>query len=162
MNESTLWILCGCPASGKSTWAKQQIAENKGIIVSRDEIRFKLLTDEDDYFDKEIEVFNNYINDIYNGLVHNENVYADATHLNWPSRRKMLERIKKCYFSSLFIRYIPVIFNTPLNVCLSRNANRTGRAKVPEEVIRNMYSQFSSPKDDPFNYFKIMEVNYNE
>ncbi len=33
------------------------------------------------------------------------------------------------------------LFNTPLDVCLERNAKRTGNACVPEAVIRRFHTQ---------------------
>ena len=52
----TLYILSGCPASGKSTFGKK-MSKITGIpIVSRDEIRFSLLKDDEDYFSHEEDV----------------------------------------------------------------------------------------------------------
>ena len=39
-----IYMVCGIPGAGKSTWLKNH---GNGLIVSRDEIRFKML-DEDD------------------------------------------------------------------------------------------------------------------
>ena len=41
----TIWLLCGTPGSGKSTWAKSQIEKNGGIWISRDVIRFEIIED---------------------------------------------------------------------------------------------------------------------
>ena len=56
MKQKKVWILCGIPGSGKSTWIRKQIAENGGVHCSRDEIRFSLLKDGEDYFAHENEV----------------------------------------------------------------------------------------------------------
>lgn len=157
MKQKILWLLCGCPASGKSTWVANKIKENGGISISRDEIRFNLLTIEDEYFDKEKEVFSTYINTLKESFKTFDFVYADATHINWPSRNKVLR-----HFSKENIMFGAVVFHTPLGICLQRNAQRTGRAKVPEDVIKNMFHQFSSPINDPFIYDSIIEVNGNE
>ena len=69
---STLYLLCGAPGCGKSTWAKQ-MAQN-AIHVSRDMIRFNLLNDNDDYFDKENEVFRIFVKTIQEGLNNNNNI----------------------------------------------------------------------------------------
>ena len=39
----SLFLLCGPSGSGKSTWAQRQTALDKGIIISRDVIRFSLV-----------------------------------------------------------------------------------------------------------------------
>ena len=86
---STLYMMVGIPGSGKSTFAKTL----KGKYVSRDEVRFKLLQDEDDYFAKEKEVFQKFIYEIEEGLSKGNDVIVDATHLNKGSRYKLFSSI---------------------------------------------------------------------
>ena len=40
---------------------------------------------------------------------------------------------------------IAVSFEVPQNVALERNAQRVGRALVPESAIRNMYNSYEIP-----------------
>ena len=61
MKQKNLWIMVGCPASGKSTYLANKALSNS-VIVSRDAIRFNLLRPGDDYFSKEKEVFEKYKN----------------------------------------------------------------------------------------------------
>lgn len=89
----TLFILCGVPGSGKSTWASKQFGEEN--VVSRDKIRFSFLDNESDYFDKETFVWEEFIREIQNRLNGNEEiVVADATHINKRSRNKLLNALK--------------------------------------------------------------------
>ena len=81
---------------------------------------------------------------------------VDATHLNWASRHKTLRNL---HLSNVDV--IPVVFNLPLRVCLSRNEQREGRARVPDSVIRRMFHQRTDPSSDPFEYANIVEP-YNE
>ena len=54
MKNKKLFLLCGCPGSGKSTWARQRINTHGGYHISRDEIRFTLLDERGgNYFDYE-------------------------------------------------------------------------------------------------------------
>ena len=39
-----------------------------------------------------------------------------------------------------------VVFKVPMEVCLERNALRTGREVVPESAIYNMAKSFKMPK----------------
>ena len=134
---STLYMMVGCPGSGKSTFAKTL----KGKYISRDEIRFKLLQDKDNYFAKEGEVFQKFIYEIEEGLSKDSDVIVDATHLNKGSRHKLLSKIHP-------EKVIAIVMDTPLDVCLQRNAQRSGRALVPEDVIRNMYQNMTMPNYD--------------
>ena len=63
MKQKNLYLLAGVPGSGKSTWLKQHAPDNS-IIISRDQIRFSLLQDGEDYFAHESEVFFEFINQI--------------------------------------------------------------------------------------------------
>ena len=95
--SKTLWIMCGPAGAGKTWFAKHKLCNGPGwYYVSRDEVRFSLLKDEDDYFSREDEVFDLFISKIVRGF-YEEGVYnivADATHLSWGSRKKLLNAIK--------------------------------------------------------------------
>lgn len=54
---ANLYILSGCPGSGKSTWAKSHINPYFDKYVSRDDIRFSLVKENEEYFSKEKEVY---------------------------------------------------------------------------------------------------------
>ena len=44
-----LFLLCGVPGSGKSTWAQSQVDKHSGIVCSRDAVRFSIIKDNEDY-----------------------------------------------------------------------------------------------------------------
>ena len=84
-----LYILCGPSACGKSTWRDAFIAEHSDQdirYVSRDEIRFSMLEEGEDYFAHEKEVFKKFVSTLAQTLVDGFDVIADATHLNEFSR----------------------------------------------------------------------------
>lgn len=140
-----IYMLCGVPGSGKSTWAREQVVklDGKGIIISRDVIRFSMLGDDDAYFAHEDEVFDEFIKEIQEAINDQEHtsIFIDATHLNEKNRNKVLSRVWRMKDDVV----IGVYFDIPLEECLRRNAQRTGRALVPETVIKNMYESLTKP-----------------
>jgi len=155
-----LYILCGPSGCGKSTWAEQFIKEHRETddirYVSRDNIRFDMLMEDEDYFAHEKEVFKRFVQAISQSLIDGFDTIADATHLNKASRRKLTEGID-IYTTNYEIIY--VVFNVDVNTCLERNKNRTGRANVPENVIRNMCGSFRAPNLDEDERAKEMIIN---
>jgi len=138
-----LYILCGPSGCGKTTWAMNFMKEHDNIhYVSRDEIRFELVKPDESYFSREKEVFRCFANTIRHTLVDGFDCIADATHLNEFSRRKLTQAIDM-YFKDYEIVYVS--FNVSADTCIEHNANREGRANVPETVIRNMCRDFRTP-----------------
>lgn len=159
MKQKNLWLLVGIPGSGKSTWALEQLnalpAEH-GHWISRDMIRFGLVKEGEEYFSKEKEVFNRFVRavqaDIDSDFI--TDIYVDATHINEASREKLLRRLNNLEKVNLNA----IVFDISLETCLARNAQRTGRACVPETAIRNMYKNFRNPALDKRQYDKIIEM----
>ena len=151
---SKLFLMMGAPGSGKSYWARNHM-NIKDKYISRDEIRFAFLKDGDEYFSKETEVFNEFIAEINHYLTIYDRVFADATHLNFASRNKTISRI------NVQVDEINVVFlDTPLDICIERNAKREGRKFVPETVIKNMYKSIRLPeKEEGINKVYIVKDN---
>ncbi len=140
--QQTVFVMCGCPGSGKSTWIFNRMQPMDDVLISRDNIRFMLLKDDDDYFACEDRVRDMFYQAIKYNTINNdifENVYIDATHLSRKVRSQTRSWIRKNPYQ------IAVSFEVPLNVALERNAQRTGRAKVPETAIYNMYHRYDIP-----------------
>lgn len=155
---NTLYIMCGPAGCGKSTFLK--IFANKiskgCATVSRDEIRFRLLSDTDDYFAKEKEVFNTYAAVIANELKHCD-VFADSTCCTKGSRKKLINAVKK--HNKKFEVSIIYFFDDDIDYitqkCINQNNLRSGRAKVPEDVIKNMCKNFEIP-DETENFTSMI------
>ena len=150
---NNLYILCGIPGCGKTSWTRNKMKENtsstdqKWVCVSRDEVRFSIIKEEDDYFSKEKQVFQEFVNRICGNLSDAwiTNVIADATHLNEISRDKLINAIRRKR-PNLPLHITMVYFDIPLEVCKFRNAKREGRARVPDNVMDKMYQQLEFPK----------------
>lgn len=152
---ATLYILCGPSGSGKSTWANTGKMQDVAY-VSRDNIRLSILKDGEDYFSHEKEVFKEFVKEIAIRIMAGRDCIADATHLNMFSRCKLMQALDM-YTRDYDI--VCVAFTTDADTCVERNANRTGRRNVPENIIRNMCRDFRMPTMDEDERIKeIIEV----
>lgn len=141
--KNKLYLMSGMPCSGKSTYAKGYLINEKTKYVSRDEIRFALLKEGDEYFSKENEVFNTFIDTIKNYLHEGYDVIADATHLHQWSRAKLLYSLAEDLKDT---EVIAVFMRTPLNVCLERDKTRKGtKFYVPEKTLLDMAKSLRQP-----------------
>ena len=149
---SKLILMMGVAGAGKSTWIKENYPNV--VPVSRDRIRFEILDEKGgEYFDHEDEVFNCFIREIIGSLVADEVTIADATHLNRKARLKVLSRVRK-HADEVEVIWVKV----PLATALKQNAMRSGRAKVPNDVIKRMYNNIERPEDNEgINKLTIVE-----
>lgn len=150
MKQKRVWLLCGIPASGKSSWAARQ----NGNCISRDTVRFSMVNENEEYFSKEDAVFNEFIHQINESINTNEDTYIDATHINQRSRNKTLNRLNLKGVDIYVVNFL-----TSLETCLKRNSKREGRAQVPESVIQNMNNSFvpASP-NEKYEYKEIIYI----
>lgn len=129
----------------------------KGLAVeyiSRDDLRFSMISDESEYFSKEKEVFSKFVEKINNSLNKNDCTIIDATHISEASRAKVLRRVEDPASVRLLVLYL----TTPLDICIQQNDLRTGRERVPHEVIEGMAEQFETPTKKEFTGFGFDEV----
>lgn len=137
-----LLMLQGIPGSGKSHYAK-----NTGyVVVNKDSIRRNLeeggwvwsRENEKDVIEKRDSLISRYLRDGYS-------VVSDDT--NFGRKHKVrLEQLAREYGADFTIKRI----DTPLDICLARNAEREGKAKVPEQVILDMYNKYVAQDRERF------------
>lgn len=157
-----LYIMCGPAGCGKSCFVSGEILHSNKCCrhVSRDAIRFRLITKDGEYFSREKEVFDKFCNDIQDALYSDcyEIVYADATHLTVKSRMKLLDRLD---LSNVDI--IPIYFDVPMKEILYRNAQRVGRKLVPEKTIQQMdrIYHFPSLEEERYEYKALRRIDKN-
>ena len=154
-----LWIMVGVPGCGKSYFSKNILmTDDSWHYVSRDEVRYSMVSEDEPYFSKENAVFNEFCDRIIYALGCDEyhNVIADATHLDEKSRMKLIKRVCP---EEMGANVFCVYFNTPLDICQARNKCRKGRACVPENVVEKMYHSLRHPSHDKFDYAGVLEVS---
>lgn len=157
-----LFIMCGIAGSGKSTWIQnhKNFFSGNTEIISRDNIRFSLVKEEEPYFSKEKEVWNKYITEAKISLKLNDNTILDATHLNEKSRSKILRALKN-NLNNVEINVI--VIDTPFKTIVEQNNLREGRSKVPLKNIRRMHSTFTIPTiDEGFDNIYIYKIKNGE
>jgi len=132
-------ILCvGIVASGKSTWAKEEIKRDPSIIrVNRDDLRVMM----SNYVyspenEKLIIAARNQI--ISNALKSGRNVIIDDTNLN---RRNFEDVCALVNSLGVECMVMEKAFYVDLDEAIARNAKREGFALIPEDVIRKMWKQ---------------------
>lgn len=154
-------ILVGIAGAGKSYWLethKEYFAKTNSII-SRDEVRFSLVKEDEPYFSKEPEVYQKFIDQIKVSLSINEETYVDATHINERSRAKLFRSLGKALKD---VEVIAVVIKVPLETALYQNNTRVGRKRVPEGQIKRMYSEFSTPSfEEGFDRILIYDNRTN-
>lgn len=152
-----MYVMVGPAGSGKSTWLKKH-TKYSDWIVSRDKIRFEMLGENDSYFSKENEVFDEFIRQIAYGIECKDKIYVDATHINTGSRRKLFKALD-ALVAGKYETYF-VCMSTSLQECINRNSQRTGRAYVNPDVIEDMYRHMSKPRMSEHESIKgIWSVN---
>ena len=134
MSKNVLIVMCGLPASGKSTYAEWLAESGIFCSVCPDKIRGELYGDENIQGDGGLvfTIADARIKDLGQG---GNNVVFDATNTNAKRRKELVKKMRP-YFDVIILKW----FNTPINVCFERNAQR--ERQVPEEVIRHMAQNF--------------------
>lgn len=146
---ANLYLMCGVPGSGKSTFLNNRIQNSDGfnVVVSRDKIRFSIVRPDEEYFSHEDEVMKLFWDEINKNLSLGKNVFVDQTSLTKKSRKWLLNHINGYHKAYL------IWIDATLEECLKRNEMRKGtRAYVPREQIRRMFYSFEIPsKEEGFS-----------
>ena len=150
-----LYLMCGLPGSGKSTFLKTRIKDKEtSAIISRDEIRFALVKPEEEYFSHENEVYTELWKRINEALTVKKDVFVDQTSLTVRSRKWLLQHVKVKY-DHLNIIWV----DASLETCLARNKARHGTmAFVPEESLIRMYKSIVPPLPVE-GFYRIFKYN---
>lgn len=152
---STLYIMIGPPACGKSTLAKNLTEKFGAITVSSDEVRRELYGDESVQKDHG-KVFGLCHDRMCQSLLEGKEVVFDATNLVPKHRINLIDLARTVGGCDLVVG---IIYTGTLETCLERNSKRA--RKVPEGVIRNMYNslkRFPPSFDEGFDAFTRMDL----
>lgn len=140
----TIYVMVGIPGSGKSTWAREQCASRKAVIVNRDAIRSMLTGNSQKMVgDSTFEELVTRIEDdaVYNAINSEKNVILDATNTRVKATVRRMDSLaaSALRYNGPFPKIVPVVMDTPFDECLARNAQR--EHPVPEQVLHSMHSR---------------------
>lgn len=147
-----LIMLVGLPGSGKSTYAKQYLADHieNTVWCSSDRIRKELYGDENIQGNPQT-VFEHLHNKVGMYLHKGYDVIYDATNVTRKNRRTVINK-----FNNIADIEAHIVW-APYNECVARDKERV--RSVGEDVIRKFLYRWQSPNYD--EGFKFIDVIYN-
>lgn len=149
-----LILMCGIPASGKSTTAEiLSVCMNNAPIVSMDDIREMLFGTRKCQKQGDM-VYTLAVNKIIRLFRECDIIIFDATNRSTKARKKVIQDIQACIDCQVYCIFV----NTPLDIALDRNTNRDESIQVPPAVIHRMYNTLQPPTNDEYFYEKIFEI----
>lgn len=133
-------LLKGLPGSGKSTWAREQVAKSNGRIkrVNKDDLRAML---DGGQWSRENEVHVCAARDalIHQFLKEGKDVIVDDTNFS-PVHEARMKEIASAVGVRTPITVEVKLFDVPLDECIARDAKR--EKPVGERVIREMHEKY--------------------
>jgi protein phosphatase len=154
---ATVYLLLGVQGSGKSYWAAANAGRLGAEVIASDEIRNELEAQGTDAADGD-RVFAVVNGRLRQQLAQGRNVILDSTHARRAWRKDEIATVRR--FGATLIG---VWFDAPLEVCLQRNAARTGKRwgerAVPEAFLLEVARGFEGPGEGEFDEVWRITVN---
>lgn len=133
-----LLMLRGLPGSGKSTWAKQFVAQNPGWVrVNKDSLREMMGSYRPGKDEPLVRKWRD--NFILSAAAANKSVVVDDTNFA-PMHEEDLRALARLLGMEFEVKF----FDTPLKDCIANDLKRP--SSVGEKVIRKMWSEYLAPK----------------
>lgn len=131
-----LFVLCGSPGSGKTTYAHQLAEQHNAIIHSYDDMP-KANTRQS----MDGSVKRTWIENMKNDLKLGHNVVCDGMNLTLKERAEVLNS-----FSDIDCKKILLVLRPELDVCIERNKQR--KNILPIFVVKQAYNMYECPTLD--------------
>lgn len=145
MNKPKCYQLVGIPASGKSTWAKDQEWAKDCVYISTDKIVEEYAAERGKTYSEVFESFmptavDLMIDEVNLARVQNKDIIWDQTSTTVNSRRKKFRMLPDYY-------HIAVIFRTPEAEELGRRLSSRPGKIIPKDVVESMIKNFEIPTE---------------
>ena len=139
---TTLYMMIGVPASGKSTWLKNQDTRESVRLSTDDYIESQAINGKtyNDVFKDTIKAATAAMyRDLEFGISMGMDLYWDQTNLSAKSRAGKLQKIPQNY------EKVAVVFPTPDEDTLKKRLNSRPGKTIPPHVMNSMIDNFEMP-----------------
>ncbi len=142
-------LTVGAPASGKSTWAKAEVAKDptNWVRINNDDIR--AMTNGSVYsadYEKLITETRNFL--IKEAIKRNKNIIIDNVNAN---KRHFEDVCRIAKESNRDVQVFEKAFYVDLEELLARDAKREGKAKVGEAVVKKWFKELGGTQHKFYN-----------
>lgn len=136
MKTNVIYVLCGLPGSGKTTYSKQLAKRTNSKLYSFDEYSgsCNLTTSK--------QIKQQMHQDVYDALVRGYDVVLDDLHTQKKWRLDVLSIV-----NNVLCKKVLVVSSTSLEECLIRNIQRE-RGVLPDFVIKKLNQKYETPTLD--------------
>jgi len=149
------YLMCGIPASGKSTVAQKIAAMENAVILSPDDIRRELFKDNKYNLRQNKQVFRLFRLRLTEAFKSGENIVIDAINRRGYERKKYAERAKKKGYHT-----ICVYCKKDRHYALYANNMRDEAKRVPDGVINTNCYFFTTPdKNEGWDEIRVNDGN---
>ena len=156
-------LCCGIPASGKSTWAREEVKKNPNIVrINMDDLRASLFNSVySEENEKIIKKLRKSI--IVDAIKSGRDIIDDNTNLNYRTFDDICKIANEVNIPCM-VTEKP--FYIELDEAIARNAKREGFACIPEDAIRKMWKasggtqhKFYKPRMEMCGVYTPVESN---
>lgn len=160
MKNKTCYILVGVPASGKSTWLKEQDRLDNTWVLSTDDVIEEVANQFGFTYN---EVFKELINfadkvmwqDAHYAAQDSCTVYVDRTNLSAKARKRFID-----FFKQYDYTFKAIVFPQPDETEWHRRLNSREGKTIPAHVLQNMQNSYEIPLlSEGFDEITYMEYN---